>query len=61
MWQNILETGQKGASLGQEAAKYLYYNFFFPLRQIYLCALNKKAVRNVTILSLPEKKINNIT
>lgn len=29
MWQNILETGQKGASLGQEI-KYLDDNTFFP-------------------------------
>lgn len=60
MWKNILGMGQKGASLGQGAAKYLYY-IFFSLRWIYLCAPNKKAVRNVTILLFPEKKINNIT
>lgn len=56
MWQNILKMGQKGASLGQEAEKYLYDKIFF-VRQIYLCAPNIKAVRNVTILSFPEKKL----
>lgn len=37
MWQNILETGQKGAPLGQAAAKYLYYNIFFPQMNLFMC------------------------
>lgn len=35
MWQNISEMGQKGASLGQKAAKYLY-DKIFSLKRIYL-------------------------
>lgn len=36
MWQNISEMGQKGASLGQGVAKYLYYNFFFPQTNLFM-------------------------